>query len=179
MTTDRAAAPAAGWRPMREADLGAVVAIAGAVHPGYPERPAILAERLHRHAPGCLLLETAAGPGGYVLSHPWRLWDIPKLDTPLGPLPEAPDAYYIHDLALLPGARGGGRGAAAVVLLLAEAARLGLGTAALVAVGGSVPFWAARGFAEATRPALRASLASYDAAARYMLAPVPVRAAVP
>lgn len=66
--------PAAGlaWRPMRPADLPAVLALAGCVHRDHPERPEVFAERLRLAPEGCLALADAAGRLlGYALSHPW------------------------------------------------------------------------------------------------------------
>ncbi|KAA2236492.1 GNAT family N-acetyltransferase [Salinarimonas soli] len=128
---------------MTPADLPAVSRIAVAVHPRHPEGDAVFAERLALWPRGCLVL--GAGIRGYALSHPWGLHP-PPLDTLLGALPARPEVYYIHDVALMPEARGGGAGSAAVARLAAVADAMGL-PLALVAVPGSAPFWARQGFA--------------------------------
>ncbi len=153
------------WRDMRAADLPGVVAIAEQVHPGFPEAPAIPAERLALCPAGCLVLEGSAVVVGYVVSHPWLAGAAPKLDSLLGALPAAPGCWYWHDLALLPAARGRGAAAAAVARVLALAQRAGLGSVALVAVGQSGGFWRRMGFAPAEGP----ELASYGAGAAYMV----------
>jgi GNAT superfamily N-acetyltransferase len=51
------------WRNMRPADLAMVVRIAEVVHPGFPERPEVLAERLALCPGGCLVLEAPGGRG--------------------------------------------------------------------------------------------------------------------
>jgi GNAT superfamily N-acetyltransferase len=106
---------------------------------------------------------------GYVLSHPWRLGQVPALDSLLGTVPDVADAYYIHDLALLPAARGGGAASGCVDRLAAHALTTGFARMALVAVGNSAGFWRRQGLREAHDEALARKLASYDDAARYMI----------
>lgn len=154
---------------MVAADLPAVMAAAAQVHPDYPEGEAVFTERLALHPAGCLVLAGGEGIGGYVLSHPWRFEQVPALDSLLGALPEDADAYYIHDLALLPVARGGGAASACVHRLAAHARAAGFARMALVAVGNSAGFWQRQGFREAHDEALARKLASYDSAARYMI----------
>lgn len=156
------------WRPLTAEDLPAVEAIAGIVHPGFFEAPEIFAERLALHPAGTLLLEGKEGPLGYVLSHPWRHGALPALNVLLGAIPKDADSYYIHDLALLPGARGSGAGAAAVALLADHARALGLSRMGLVAVNASQGFWARQGFAVLEAPELAEKLLSYELEARYM-----------
>lgn len=154
---------------MATADLPAIMAVAAEVHPDYPESEAVFAERLALHPAGCLVLAGAERLGGYVLSHPWRLGQVPALDSLLGALPDDADAYYIHDLALLPGARGGGAASACVDWLAVHARASGFVRMALVAVGNSAGFWRRQGFREAHDEALARKLASYDDAARYLV----------
>ena len=145
---------AAIWRPMAAADLDAVEAIAAAVHPAYPERREIPAERLRLHPAGCLVLAGDGGIAGYVVSHPWRALDPPKLDTLLGALPAA---------------RGKGAASTVVERLVRVGREAGLPTLSLVAVNRSAPFWERHGFVAVRDPALEAALASYDDDARFMV----------
>ena len=166
------ARPAPRWRPMAPADLPAVAQIAGQVHAAYPERPEVPAERLRLFPAGCAV---AAGEGailGYAIAHPWTLGPPPALDTLLGCLPATPACLYLHDVALLTAARGGGLGTALVDRLRALAAHERLPTLALVAVHGSVPFWRRHGFAAVVPddPAVAAKLRSYGPAAALMRA---------
>lgn len=165
------------WEAMRAADLDAVLAVADVVHPAYPEDRAVLAERLALHPEGCLVLRRAdeegspAGAGailGYTLTHPWAADTVPPLNTLLGQLPTA-EVYYIHDLALLPAARGLKAGGAAVRRLEAHARALGLARLALVAVNNSGGFWRAQGFEQVNTPEWAEKLASYGADAAYMV----------
>lgn len=144
------------WRPMIPADLPEVLALAGLLHPGYPESAAVFADRLAL-APGfCRML-----PGfGYAIAHPWAGTAPPPLDTVLGALPAAPDRLHLHDIALHPAARGRGQAAAVVASLLAGAAAAGLGRAGLLALPGKADYWARLGFRPTAWPPGPA-LASY------------------
>ena len=160
----------AEWRPMRPVDLPAAERIAAVVHPDFPEDETVFAERLALYPEGCRLLVGEGEALGYAITHPWRRGEPPALNSLLGALPARPDTYYIHDLALLPGARGGGA-AGRLVTLLAEQAR-GLPGMSLVAVNGSVPFWRRQGFSVVREPRLAAKLRSYDAEACLMERPL-------
>lgn len=165
---DPAAPPRLAWRAMRVADLPAVEAVGEAVHTAYPEDPEVFAERLALFPFGCHVLEGEDGLVGYLISHPWRRAAPPALNARLGGLPERPGTYYIHDLALLPGARGRGVARRVVRAMAAMAISQGLDEMSLVAVGGSGGVWATQGFARLEVPELAAKLASYDAGAAYM-----------
>ncbi len=155
---------------MHPGDLPAVEAIAERVHPDHPERPEVFAERLALAPEGCLVLAGEGGLAGYAVSHPWQvLLGPPPLDALLGALPGVPDAWHVHDIALLPEARGAGLASALLDALLAAAARRGFGRATLVAVPGKAAFWERRGFrAMPPAPGAAAALASYGAGAAWM-----------
>ena len=112
------------WRPMRAEDLAAVTAISDAVHGRFTEPMAIYAERLALYPAGCRVLAGDA-VAGYLISHPWYRDSPPKLGAMLGTIPADADAYYLHDLALLPAARGSGGGKAALDWARALARALG------------------------------------------------------
>lgn len=157
------------WRAMSGYDLGAVSAIAAKVHPGFFEADAVLAEKHALYRNGCYILEVAEKPAGYVLSHPWTLGALPALNRLVGALPEQPDTFYIHDLALLPVARGVGAAGQIVAALTKHAQAMAFPAMSLVAVNGSVPFWEKQGFVTENRPELTEKLAAYEDAARYMV----------
>ena len=150
-------------------DLAAVSAIAGKVHPGFFEADAVLAEKHTLYRNGCYILEVAEKPAGYVLSHPFTLGSLPALDTLLGALPDEPDTFYIHDLALLPVARGVKAAGKIIAALTKHAEAMGFQTMSLVAVNGSVPFWEKQGFVVEECAGLAEKLAGYEADARYMV----------
>ncbi|WP_417578773.1 GNAT family N-acetyltransferase [Pelagibacterium sp.] len=157
----------AHWRPLVSADIAAVSAIAAKIHHDFPEDDAVFADRQTIAEEFCFLLEIDGEPAGYLLAHPYRLGTIPALNTVLTRLPEPCDTLYIHDLALLPAARGSGA-ARQIVETLVKRARP-FGALSLVAVNGSVPFWTRMGFAQSQDLHLSAKLASYEPDARYMI----------
>ncbi len=132
---------------MRPHDLDAVAAISDAVHDGaYSERRAIYAERLALYPAGCHVCAIEGEPAGYLIAHPWHRDAPPALDAPLGTLPVDAGTYYLHDIALLAPARGGGRGAAALGLAIRDARTAGFAEISLVAVGGADGYWDRQGF---------------------------------
>jgi len=157
----------AEWHPLEAGDLDELCAIAGIAHPNLPERVEVFAEKLRLFPEGCLKFLLNGRMAGYGLSHPWALNAAPRLDAFLGPLPEAPGCFYIHDVALLPAARG--RGAAHAFARHAEALARdrGLRRLALVSVYGTARLWARMGFRPA-RPA-GLDLAGYGPDAEYMV----------
>ncbi|WP_449393796.1 GNAT family N-acetyltransferase [Devosia riboflavina] len=160
------------WRAMSGYDLNAVSTIATKVHPGFFEADEVLAEKHSLYRNGCYILEVAEKPSGYVLSHPWTRGSLPALNALMGALPEAPDTYYIHDLALLPVTRGVGAAGQIIAALTKHAEAMGFPSMSLVAVNGSVPFWEKQGFVTEDRPELTEKLAAYEDAARYMVKPL-------
>jgi ribosomal protein S18 acetylase RimI-like enzyme len=152
---------------MRDGDIATVVEIAGAIHPAYHEDEAIFHERLRLSPNGCFVLEQNGRLFGYAISHPWLQSDPPPLNSLLGGLPREPTTYYIHDLAILPEARGRGAGEELLALLIGEARSRKLTTLSLVAVNNSVPFWNRHGFESAAAP-LQKKLASYGGDARLL-----------
>ncbi|MCA8930138.1 MAG: GNAT family N-acetyltransferase [Alphaproteobacteria bacterium] len=159
---------------MEPADLPAVERIGGIVHPLFPERPEVPAERLGLFPGGCLVAASSMGPMGYAVAHPWVTGAPPALDVLLGSLPPQADCLYLHDVALLPQLRGSGLGAQLVGMLVALAGTRGLARLALTAVGGSAGYWQRHGFAawEAGDAALAGKLASYGGDAVYMVRPL-------
>lgn len=154
---------------MREADLPLAEDIAEQVHPDHPEDPAVFAERLVLYPNGCRVLEMDLCPVGYMIAHPWRLENPPKLNTLLRRLPVGSDTFFIHDLALLPGARGHGDAAAAVAGAIAEARRLSIRTVSLISVGVSGGFWRGQGFEPSPDAAIQRGLGTYGAGAVFMV----------
>jgi len=160
------------WRAMTGYDLGAVETIAAQVHPAFFESPDVLAEKQRLYHHGAYLFEIGERPAGYVLSHPWRTGTLPALNALLGSLPDYPDTYYLHDLALLPVARRIGAASFIVNALAKHAAAHGFATMSLVAVNASRGFWERHGFAVVDAPDLKQKLATYEAEARLMLRPL-------
>lgn len=130
--------------------MAAITAISDAVHGAYTEQPFVYRDRMALYPAGCFTL--ARGDDavlGYLIGHPWRAAHPPALDTRLGAIPADADCWYLHDIALLPDARGDGAGAAAMALMEAAARAAGLEAMVLVAVNGADRYWARHGFAGA------------------------------
>lgn len=168
-STDHHGLTTGTWRPATPADVPWMLGIAAKIHAAYPEDEAVFAERLRLYPAGCHVLAVEGWVAGYMLSHPWRLGEPPALNSLLGALPDNPDTYYLHDLALLPAARGAGAGAVIVEALAEQARAEGLATMSLVAVHDSVAFWQRSGFAVVDVPTLTTKLQSYDPVARFMV----------
>jgi GNAT superfamily N-acetyltransferase len=159
----------ASWRLMRPEDLPAVSTLAAMIHPDYPEDDAVFVERLRLYPQGCRVFVRDGKITAYVVSHPWRDREPPTLNALLGELPTAPSTYYIHDIALLPGARGSGAAAKVVAALIEQARNERLASLSLVAVNGSSGFWQRHGFVAVEVPELEAKLRSYSDDAQFMM----------
>jgi GNAT superfamily N-acetyltransferase len=157
---------------MEAGDLAAVMSIAEIVHPTFPEKVEVFAERLSLFPRGCLVLDGPDGAEGYVVAHPWRALSIPLLDSLIGQLPRQEGTRYIHDLALLPGARAKRAGSEIVQRLVDEARADAVPSLSLVAVYGSVPFWQRQGFAAVATTELTARLLGYGPGATFMVQPL-------
>ncbi len=130
---------------MRPQDIPAVFALSRRVHADYPEREAVLAEKLALFPAGCFILEMDGPVAGYCFSHPWT--DAPpRLDAFLGTLPAAPSRYFIHDVTLDESVRGCGHVAALMPVLAGAARDCGVPHMMLVAVNGAEGFWIRYGF---------------------------------
>ena len=151
---------------MRVGDLPDVERIGAIVHPSYPERAAVPAERLRLFPAGCLIALLGGTAVGYAIAHPGIIGQPPALDSLLGALPGGADCLYIHDVALLPEARGLRQGAAVAGILVAVAKDHGFARLALTAVNYSIDFWSRQGFSAAP---IRKSLGSYGEDAVYMV----------
>jgi GNAT superfamily N-acetyltransferase len=150
-------AAAARWRAMVPADLAAVTALADAIHPAYPESPAVFGEKLRLFPRGCFILELPDGRiVGYGLSHPWTKGAPPALDTLLGRLPAPPTTYFLHDIAIAAPLRAHGLGARLVSAMTIVGKAVGLTHLTLVAVHGSERRWRKAGFRATPDPALQA-----------------------
>lgn len=159
------------WRPMRPEDIDAVVEVARLSFPDHFEDRACFENRLALYPRGCFVL---AGDGsepalGYLIAYPWRTDAAPALNTVIQGLPATAEVLYLHDLALDPRARGGGRTGAVVERLAEQAAEDGWPAIALVAVNAAAGFWARHRFEPRDPPGMAQKLASYGDDARYMV----------
>jgi GNAT superfamily N-acetyltransferase len=157
------------WRQAAATDLLDIQSIADQIHPDLHEKPEIFAERLQLFPEGFFVLGRNEQVVGYGLSHPWFLNSIPPLNQLLGSIPQAPGCLLIHDVAVLPRARG--HGAAGVLTeLMAKLARTrGIPRLALISVYNTWSLWTRLGFEESPDSALKDKLKSYGQTARYMV----------
>ncbi len=156
------------WRTMTSMDLAQVQALADTIHVSHPEDPEVLAERQRLYPQGCLMLVEDGRAIGYALTHPWH-GEPPPLNRLLREIPAGATTYYIHDVALLPEARGRGYAVEAVDQLTAHAHEAGFGKLSLVAVNKSQSFWEKAGFRVIAAPGLHEKLASYGPDAVLMM----------
>ncbi|KAK1835864.1 acyl-CoA N-acyltransferase [Podospora conica] len=137
------------WRPTTPSDIPHVLRVADLSHPTLPESASVFAERACLFPAGSLVLASDSDPTkihGYAVSHPIRHGEPPALDSLLGEIAADADAYYIHDVAVLPEMRGRGYAAEAVERLLKVAGEKGFSTTCLVSVYGTGRFWERFGF---------------------------------
>ncbi|MCW6507231.1 GNAT family N-acetyltransferase [Lichenifustis flavocetrariae] len=158
------------WRRAAAADLDAIVAIQDQVHTMLPEQRATFANKLMLFGEGCLVLGRDDVVLGYGISYPWRLGDVPPLDTPMTALPERADCLFVHDVAILPAGRGAGAGRRYIGHVSTLARRDRLPSLALVSVYDSRPIWTACGFKMTSAPDMAKKLAVYGSTACYMTA---------
>ena len=158
------------WRPMMVADLPLVQDIAARLHPHYPERAEIFADKLAFFPAGCHVAEGGGGAAlGYVFAHVWTQGAPPLLDTPLGPPPGAADCLHLHDIALLPAARGQGGAERMLARLNHLAHAAGMAALTLVAIRGQEAYWCSKGFVQVPlTQELAERLASYGDGVAYM-----------
>ena len=139
--------PALAVRALYVADLPAVLTIQCAAYGAeYRESAAVLGRKLELAPGGSWLAEVGGAAVGYVFAHPWGGVAAPPLHVPLDALPVRAERGFIHDLAVLPGARGLG-----VAAMLFSRVREWSGAAShrdirLVALVDAVPFWKRHGF---------------------------------
>ncbi|PSH69119.1 GNAT family N-acetyltransferase [Phyllobacterium brassicacearum] len=156
------------WRLMEAGDLASVSAVAAVAHPDFPEEDAVFVNRLALYGQGAHVLENGTSIVGYAITHPWKSFDVPALNTVL-PALLGYDTYYIHDIALLDAARGSGAAGRIVAILATHAAAAGFQTMSLVAVNGSSGFWQKHGFDIVNRQVLQQKLRTYSDDACFML----------
>lgn len=152
-------------------DIDAVCTMAAVCFPDHPEDRAVFLQRLSLYPQGCLVLQGTGAQLGYAVAYPWPGDAVPPLNTLVDGLPDAPSVLYLHDLAVLPTARGGGLARAGLEHVIGLARAVGLSTLALVAVNQAEGFWGHLGFEPRQTPALVTKLASYGPDARYMVRP--------
>jgi Acetyltransferase (GNAT) family len=160
------------WRNATTSDLDAIKRISDVIHATLPERLEIFEEKFRLFPPGCRVLCRQAEIVGYGFSHPWLQNSIPPLDEFLKVLPPHPDCMFIHDVVVLPAARGHNASGKYVGRIVSVGRSVDVRMIALVSVYSTGPLWARHGFTVAEAPCLREKLRSYGPDARYMVRPI-------
>lgn len=154
---------------MTAADLDAVARIAVIAFPDHFEGRPCFENRLTLNPSGCFVLAAGEGePQGYLVAYPWRADSAPALNTPIAAIPADAAVIYLHDLALMPGVRGGGWSRPIIERIADDARTAGWPVLALVAVNEAAPFWERHGFTIVEVQGMAAKLAGYGPGARYM-----------
>lgn len=154
---------------MTAQDLAEVRILADTIHVDHPEDMHVFEERLCLYPQGCLALEEDGRLLGYALTHPWRFGSPPALNSLLGRIPGDATTYYVHDVALLPAARGKGHAGQVGERLARHALDAGFDNLSLVAVNNSQAFWERLGFYVRDVPGLEAKLLTYGPGAVLMV----------
>ena len=128
-----------------------------------------MAEKQRLFPEGCLVLASALTVAGYALSHPWICKDIPALNELLLRLPKNPDCLYLHDIALLPNARGHRASRRLVETLIKIAYREKLFSLALTSVYDTRGLWESYGFKPYKNTHIEHQINTYGPHAIYMI----------
>lgn len=157
------------WLSLQMSDLDSVNRIADLVHTALPERPEVFQEKVMLFPNGCQKLVSMTDIVGYGITHPWTLYSIPPLDEFLKVLPDKPECLYIHDVVVLPEARGNRAAEMYVEYIKHLAIELNISYLALVSVYGTDVLWGRFGFQVIQNSDLNRKLVSYGTSAKYMI----------
>jgi ribosomal protein S18 acetylase RimI-like enzyme len=134
-------------QPLTIDDLPAINALeADAYEPALHESDASFRRLIELFPEGALGAFDANGLCGYAIGVPLRAGDTLTLREPLARIPDQPDTFYIHDLAIAARCRGRGLGRVLAERLIAVGRHRGFRRFELVSVQGSHVFWARFGF---------------------------------
>ena len=162
--------------PMTPAHIAEAVRVqAEAFAEDLRESPEVFADRMERFGQYFRVVFVGGKMVGYMIAFPWKLGDtLVNNEKFPADLPE-PDCFYIHDIAILPDARGQGISRALLDEAYQAALRLGYDAVSLVAVGQSGSYWDNAGFVPYTQVGpqkLERILDIYGPGARLMALPI-------
>ncbi|MBQ0879711.1 GNAT family N-acetyltransferase [Streptomyces sp. RT42] len=166
-------------RPLADGDWDAVVALERDAYTGLglSEGRAALQSRAAASPDTCFVVDVGSRTAGYALALPYPFRRYPDLtraeDTATA---SGPGNLHLHDIVVAPGLRRRGLARALLRHLAGTARARGDERISLVAVGGTAPFWSARGFTP--HPGV-VPAGAYGTDAVYMSRPVPSLAPVP
>jgi len=97
-------------RPLKKEEIKAASDLGDEIYPSsLSESLESFEKRFLLFPKGFLGLFDGKKLAGYIIGHPWKGEDVVPLDY-LGELPDEPDCFYIHDLAVSPSLRRKGFG---------------------------------------------------------------------
>lgn len=159
-------------RPVRAADLDAILQVQAACYPPSMQESAQVVQARIAAAAGTSFVATHHNGAilAYVFAYRSRLGAVTPLDAEFDVDPDG-DALYLHDLAVAPAAAGSGLGRRLAARLLAQAREAQLAWCALVSVQDTRGFWERLGYraAASVQEDAPAALTSYPAPALYMV----------
>lgn len=158
-------------RRVSEFDLQAITRIQSECYSGkYIESAESFAAKLAAHSDFSFVATDHDVPVGYGVALPWVMGDIPALNGIEYLVPQDSDSLYVHDIAVIPVARGSGVAGLLLETVLEAGRSRGYRQAFLVAVQGAVSYWKRYGFeAVAINEELQFRLAAYGENATYMV----------
>lgn len=159
------------WRVATQADVSEIFRISKIIHPDLPEREETFAEKIALSPSTSFVLCSETSIRGYAITYPWRMNDMPPLDKLFKEIPADATVLYLHDVALLPSARGLGHVEEVLTIMSAAGRRLGLTEMTLAAVYGSEAAWFRYGFRRSPMCEKLQSQAAGYGAAIYMTRP--------
>lgn len=163
---------------MTHEDLPHVLALQHACYrPDFHEPLSAFESKLSASPETCwVVAEGPASIQAYLVCLPMADENYPLLHAPNWQLPSQADELYVHDMAISPALRGRGAARRLLIQAMAHAADQGLPRLSLIAVQGSVAFWAHLGFTtrHATSAPLVRKLASFGGDATLMSRSLPI-----
>jgi hypothetical protein len=160
------------WSPLLQSDLDFISKAEKLAHPTLPERLEIFQEIIQLCPSACLKFTLMNDTMGYGVAHLWMLHSIPPLNEFLYNIPNRPDCLFIHDVVVLPEARGNKAAALYIKYIKKLATELNISTLALVSVYGTDVLWSRFGFQVVQEYNLNYKLLSYGPSAKYMICPL-------
>lgn len=154
-------------RPMTADDLPAILLVQRLAYgDAYQEAVEVLDAKRKRSPAACWVACDAAGMAGYVFAHDWPGDAPPPLHVVL-PAAAVSTCGFLHDLAVVPRAHGGGVGAALFAAVQQWSLAAGHEALHLVSLASAAGYWRRAGFVSIV-PSERSAMAAYGEGACFM-----------
>ncbi|WP_395008102.1 GNAT family N-acetyltransferase [Undibacterium sp.] len=158
-------------RQMLIADMDKIMLIQATCYGGgIPESRASLCAKLVASPASCFVAVVGEDVVAYLIALPWLSQAPPALHAPACEVPAYPDCIYLHDLSVLPAARGTGIAGLLIAHFFVYCRQSGMTKATLVAVQSSAIFWRGFGFNKLELDlGLTKKLATYGHGAEFLM----------